>query len=314
MLDYISHYKKLVFIKNKFQQNNPDFLYSVFAYGSTGRFEIKSISSDIDLIAVLKPSNALTSKMLFQLNSIVNGITSTIAPTTISVHIWNYDELFTRNAENEGSAIMFSFDRFRDNITLYGKSFDDEFISFFKYAYNKDLIVSDCHLTLSKLRWDIRRYVMVSDTNKISINDIKHSIGKQLSILSKSMCYMEGHYPRNFEDARKNADRVIHVNNFVDFYNQTQNNKDVTIDILFDIVEWMDWVVESYYNKMISEPQYIITNINQIITKTEDICCFDCSKRTEEEFKSVISEKGVSDSKGLYNLFSDNELKFKFMK
>ena len=312
---FIDYYDMLGAAKQIISAQNLGFIYSIFAYGSAGRFEIMPESSDLDLIAVLKDKTTFDKNGMLSINSLISYITATNYHIPVSIHVWDYDELSARTSENEGTELTFSLSRFRDSIPLYGKFYDHKFIDFFDSAHNNANIISnDCWLRLSKIRYDIRRLVHSTHTNKVHASDLGRAVSKQMNKTAETICYLEGHYPRNSADAIHQADAISKVDIFETMTSGIKDNRNIAI--AFELLSWLDSKIEYYFSELKHNETKVVNSLNSVITKAKTLKSFAPASDNKNEFFAIMHDKGISDTdtiNGMHAIMCKNKLSFKLM-
>ena len=192
MLDY---YKMASELGSIFKRNNPDFVYSVFIYGSVSRFEVIPGLSDLDVMVIVDVEyfNETQIKIL---NSINNAICNNY-PIHCNFRIRNKKDLYEKRSgirDYNPTAIL---NYVRDGICIFRNDMDFEFYDYLKKVNEKDINM-DFFILFSEFRLRLRALISLGENNKnISTNKDKedsifYEIGDLICNLAEWICYFNG--------------------------------------------------------------------------------------------------------------------------
>ena len=315
-IEFLDYYNALGYIKQLFAKEAPQYMHSLFVYGSVGRFEVFPGSSDLDLIGVLKEGETPSGDDLLQLNRMIGNIVSNNKNIRTSIHLWNRDDLHERTAGIEDKGLTIALNKFRDKIVLYGDSFDSDFIQYFNNIRgNTPEIITDFFDKLSKSRYGLRRLVNKVDGNDVVGHQLEFSIGKALRVFAQEICYMNGYYFLNVKDAEIFADKKTESNVFKNSFSLKTNGG---IADLFNLCSWVDNRLGDYFKKLSTSKSEITSNVDKLVDKANTFQEYTCDQSisNQSHFESLMRNKNITEESivaRLYEILSNNALTFKIM-
>lgn len=190
------YYHILYIIKEYCSLYNNEF-YSVFAYGSTCRFEATPGASDIDLMVIIK-DQYISEHVYLLLKKLYDDILNKFK-VQLHIRVRNISDLYTHYSGNFDCGFTNSINKVRDSITLSSICIDNEYITLIKSSSEKD-IRTNIENRLSDLRYRVRSSIYKNVNN--------YNIGVLLCNLSEIFCYANATQFVNTKDACFKANQL----------------------------------------------------------------------------------------------------------
>ena len=207
-----SKYDQLIAELKKMLCANCSFLFSAIVYGSYCREEIYSVYSDIDFLCIIR-KEFLTQQEVSALHNIVFSLHEKYM-VKIHLRVRNITDLYTKESGFFDCGLTSSINKLRDNIPLYGRSLDSEYLKYIEIV-NEEEYVLNLKLRYSNLKYHNRSLISLEedfDDHSKFEDMLRYKCACIIFQLAELICYTYGLHFISSVDALSKA------------YSKTNNN------------------------------------------------------------------------------------------
>jgi predicted nucleotidyltransferase len=193
-LESFQYYRMVGDLRTCFTEASPDFVRSVFLYGSASRFEVMPGISDLDIMVVLY-GNVLNIEHVETLSRISEQARNR-HPIHMTFRIRSELDMqwSSSGATDFGPSSLLNY--LRDSWYLYGEDLDDILLTRLRNCDEQEA-TSNLRLRLSEIRKRVRGLISVRGQQKSATNmsapiNVGYEIGDTLVEFAEVLCYQHG--------------------------------------------------------------------------------------------------------------------------